>query len=273
LRGTAKSGTTAATAATAGPSKPTASAATLDANLQHKRKREALGEVTNNNKNKGIGKGIQKDGNTAKPHVLIATRPVRPTIKAPPRKIRAASAIPPKESDNQDEQGLELDEDAMIVDEPAAGPAPHPTLHRVTRRVTTRASTAHASAPTARRLTKNSNADDDVDKEQVEDEDTQRAFKRRRTSSEADVEAVVETQAEVEASPEKDGVVSKHEPEADAPASPTNEEADDAAVTGWVDLDKDDFDDPYMVSEYVVDIFKYLSECEVSNHIIMETPI
>ncbi|KAF8531317.1 cyclin-like protein, partial [Gautieria morchelliformis] len=28
------------------------------------------------------------------------------------------------------------------------------------------------------------------------------------------------------------------------------------------DLDKDDFDDPYMVSEYVVDIFKYLSECE-----------
>jgi len=35
-------------------------------------------------------------------------------------------------------------------------------------------------------------------------------------------------------------------------------------VTGWDDLDADDIDDPAMVSEYVVDIFKYLSDCEVS---------
>ncbi|KAF8531316.1 hypothetical protein JB92DRAFT_95659 [Gautieria morchelliformis] len=204
---------------------------TLDVNLQNKRKREALGEVTNN-KNKGIGKGIQKDGSTAKPHVLIATKPARPTIKAPPRKTRATSVIPPKETENQDGQDLELDEDAMIVDEPAAEAAPDPTLHRVTRGPTTRASTAHASAPTVRRLTKDSNDIAEVEKEQVEDGDTQRAFKRCRTSSEADVEAVVETQAEVDTLPEKDRVVSKRELEVDAPVLHTHEEAGDEEVTG-----------------------------------------
>ena len=273
LRGTTKSATT--SVVVAGPSKPTTT--TLDPNLQHKRKREALGEVTNNNKNKNPPKGTSKDGKTVKPHVLITTKPARPTIKAPARRARTTSVAAASEAENQEDQpqdGGEDEEDAMIVDEPVAEPAP--ALHRVTR-LTKRTSTIAPSAPAAHRLT-SSNGDvvkghsrtgtTDAEKGKVED-DTHRAFKRRRTSSEADVEAVVETQAEIDASPVEDGAVSEQKREAHAPVSQMHEEGEDEELTGWDDLDKDDFDDPYMVSEYVVDIFKYLSECEVSKLLVL----
>lgn len=272
MRGIAKSATA---VAAAGPSKPTPSGAALDANLQNKRKREALGEVTNNDKNKHPSKETSKDGK-AKPHVLITHKPVRPTIKAPVRKTRTTSVVSSKATENQEEEqhdGEDEDENAMVVDEPIAEPAP--ALHRVTRRLATRASTTVVSAPATRRLTKNSNGnvvppvgDAIVEKEQVEDEDAHRAFKRRRTSSEADVEAVVDAQLDVE--PEEDDVVPTQKLEVAVSAS----KGKDEEAAGWDDLDKDDFDDPYMVSEYVVDIFKYLSECEVSESVaIMETSV
>ncbi|OBZ77405.1 G2/mitotic-specific cyclin cdc13 [Grifola frondosa] len=76
------------------------------------------------------------------------------------------------------------------------------------------------------------------------DAEAERAFKKRRTSSDApDVEALHE--AEVE-----HAVIPSEEIEAD----PNGDE--------WDDLDADDADDPLMVSEYVTDIFEYLKEVE-----------
>ena len=274
MRGTTKSG---AGGTVAGPSKPTTNRAALDANLQNKRKREALGEVTNNDKNKTAPKGVSKDGKIVKPHVLINSKPDRPTIKAPARKTRGGSVIPSKETEIQDDDGKdqeqEGDEDAMVVDEPVAEPVTVPTLHRVARRLTTRSSTTVTTVISERQVNKANDVGDlisgqshittvNAEKTQLDDEDIQRAYKRRRTSSEADVEAVVET-TEANESPAKD--VSKDVLRDDAPVPQTHEEEEEAEVIGWEDLDKEDFDDPYMVSEYVVDIFKYLSDCEVSD--------
>ena len=76
-----------------------------------------------------------------------------------------------------------------------------------------------------------------------------RAFKKRRTSSEApetDVDELAKHEAEVAAVLDADGI-----PEAD----PDGEE--------WDDLDAEDSEDPLMVSEYVVEIFKYMKQTEV----------
>jgi G2/mitotic-specific cyclin 2 len=76
----------------------------------------------------------------------------------------------------------------------------------------------------------------------VEDEDDEahRAYKKRRTSSDA---------------PEDDLAVEQEiEPEVQE-ADPNGDQ--------WDDLDADDADDPLMVSEYVNEIFNYLKEVEV----------
>lgn len=114
--------------------------------------------------------------------------------------------------------------------------------------------------------------DEDAEAEvDVDIEIEERVFKKRRTSSEGDIEAAVDDEDQPdeeqdfvtnevdEAVPTKlNGIV-----EQDAEAEAIDEgEDDEAEVTGWEDLDAKDADDPYMVSEYVVDIFKYLSQCE-----------
>jgi hypothetical protein len=43
------------------------------------------------------------------------------------------------------------------------------------------------------------------------------------------------------------------------------EEAQKPITENWLDLDKEDVDDPLMVSEYVVEIFEYLKELEIST--------
>jgi len=83
-----------------------------------------------------------------------------------------------------------------------------------------------------------------VKAETQDDAQEDRAPKKRRTSS--DVDELVQHEAEVAAVLDADGV-----PEAD----PEGDE--------WDDLDAEDSKDPLMVSEYVVDIFKYLKQTEV----------
>lgn len=276
LRGTTKAS---ATATAAGPSKPTTSGVAIDTNLQNKRKREALGEVTNKNKNKIVPKGISQDGKVVKPRLLINGKPDRPTIKAPARRTRGAPAAASKQAEvpeTGDEDEENVDEDAMIVDAPVA---PAPKLHRVSRRPLAGTSTAVVTTVSGRHVKKNSDAGGDLVSELAqtvtadteENDDVQRALKRRRTSSEADVEAAVETDAEADVEPGQDIALTKDKSTADVLSQ---QQHDDDEVTGWEDLDKEDFDDPYMVSEYVVDIFKYLCECEVSTLlVIMEAPL
>jgi hypothetical protein len=94
-----------------------------------------------------------------------------------------------------------------------------------------------------------------------DDDETLRVLKKRRTSSEAPEDQPVETE-HVEEMQQAQGELARHiaEIEAEPEADPNGD--------GWVDLDKDDVDDPLMVSEYVIDIFEYLKEVEVCDIII-----
>ncbi|EIN08829.1 A/B/D/E cyclin [Punctularia strigosozonata HHB-11173 SS5] len=80
------------------------------------------------------------------------------------------------------------------------------------------------------------------------DEEDLRAYKKRRTSSEAGDEELRETEAQL--------------------TENVAEEAEEVAGEvedwdqGWDDLDAEDADDPQMVSEYVAEIFAYLKEVE-----------
>ncbi|KAF8503014.1 A/B/D/E cyclin [Hysterangium stoloniferum] len=240
-RGVAKAGTAATVTTTAGPSKESA---ILDANVQNKRKREALGEVTNNNKDKAQApKGISKEGKIVKPHVLVPPKATRQIVRGPLRKVRSTAITSTKEND--------INEDAMLIDEPP----PALTLHRVTRKLNARTTT------TEEKLTELVEDVDELGEEEGDyAEGAEPAHKRRRTSSEGDVEAAVETELEVH--PDEETATAQPELEAFTLSVPDVDEEEEEEVTGWDDLDKDDFDDPYMVSEYVVDIFKYLCECE-----------
>jgi G2/mitotic-specific cyclin 1/2 len=75
--------------------------------------------------------------------------------------------------------------------------------------------------------------------EQEEDAEATRVFKKRRTSSKAPV-----SEAQM------------FEEQVDLAADPKGDE--------WEDLDAEDADDPLVVSEHVVEIFKYMKEVEVS---------
>ena len=239
----------------AGSSKATAGVV-LDTNTQNKRKREALGEVTNNNKNKNPSKGLPKDGKIAKPHVLITTKSVRPTVKAPVRQTRASVAAAGKEIDIPEEDYEEgQDDNAMLVDEPV----PHVTQHQSGTLAATRHKrvTQHKKSGIVVAGHRTHAVAVDVH-EQADDADAHRAFKKRRTSSEAGDEALVETEVEVQATLQNNVV-----PQGGLIDVAVLDEEEEE-VTGWDDLDADDADDPAMVSEYVVDIFKYLSDCEVN---------
>ncbi|EMD34770.1 hypothetical protein CERSUDRAFT_116962 [Gelatoporia subvermispora B] len=80
-----------------------------------------------------------------------------------------------------------------------------------------------------------------------EDPEMDRAFKKRRTSSDMPEEAA---QAEVEV---EHALLLTEPPEAD----PEGDE--------WDDLDEGDTEDPLMVSEYVVEIFEYLKQVELTT--------
>lgn len=214
-----------------------------------KRKREALHEVTgkavNHNKGKlAEGKGKEKDDGLIKPakstSITVARQPLRTTATRQRGTIVAEQKKSSKRNDND-----------MAVDPPHLPPpvvlvsTTATTTTTTTRRATATRAVLAESRPTAR---KNSNLRQpaayakEPELEVVEEEPV---YKKRRTSSEVGEELEV--------------VDEGNEYEVDG-AEPVEEEDQ-----GWDDLDREDDDDPLMVSEYVADIFGYLKEVEVRH--------
>ncbi|KDQ08743.1 hypothetical protein BOTBODRAFT_165516 [Botryobasidium botryosum FD-172 SS1] len=260
-----------------------AKAATAETAAQ-KRKREALGEVTNNRKKvgaKGMGPSDEKEkasgSATAKPAPLGERRTVSGTVALPNRRLRstkiavAEDVVPP-------ETVHEENDDAMAVDPPARGPI------RASRRLSERVNPASASAPTAapiepaprrqlpvagtRRVAATGTATTvrgrpaatsrrivvhtEEDPEAVVEEEKP-VQKKRRTSSVGAEDKVVEEirerhrEASIEEAPQE---------QAEVHQTLAQEEAK------WDDLDKEDEGDPNMVAEYVVEIYDYLKHLE-----------
>ena len=241
----------AATIAGIGTSTSTKAGGAVDAGAQGKRKREALHEVTikavNRNKSKQTeGKGKEKDEGPEKPAkaststAVVTRQPLRTTATRQKGPIAAGhKSVPMPAGDND-----------MVVDPPHLPPpvvlVSTSTFRTAatTRRTTARASVVAESRPTTRKgsnLRQPAVFSKEPEVEVVEEEP---AYKKRRTSSEIgdELEVVDETN------------------EDDLDAVQIIEDDDQ----GWDDLDREDDDDPLMVSEYVADIFNYLKEVEVS---------
>ena len=94
-------------------------------------------------------------------------------------------------------------------------------------------------------------------------EDDNRVFKKRRTSSDIPDEAKL-----FEEQDDHDTQVA-----ASLDAGVNSEPEADPNGTEWDDLDADDGDDPLMVSEYVMEIFNYMKNVEVTiNHVDCSQP-
>ncbi|KAG2036009.1 cyclin-like protein [Suillus americanus] len=233
-----------------------------DLALQGKRKREALGEVTtkNINKNKaaataakdGKGKGKEVVPPTKETFdgVVIkakATIPLRQITVPTRRTTRSAIAPEVKPLKDVKEEPLVNDEDAMAVDD-------HPPAPEPSRRVSTRRSGANTQQVITQEVqriqtTRRTSSHLVLKAETQEEVQDDRVFKKRRTSSDApetDIDEQAQHEAEVAAVLDVDVA-----PEAD----PDGDE--------WDDLDAEDSDDPLMVSEYVVEIFKYMKLTEL----------
>ncbi|KAJ3841908.1 cyclin-like protein [Lentinula raphanica] len=213
--------------------------------LPSKRKREALGEVTSLvANNKPHGKGKTADNSQKFDGVVINKSK---TLRQPLRTVAStrqstastivASAQPSHKTTKHKEVDV-LEDHAMLVDPPPQSILPALTIPK---------SLANPRdiprpRPSGRRSA-HQEPDDDFEAERV--------FKKARTSSDAPEDAVQEKWAGVE---ELDVLDEEDE---DVEADPNGLE--------WDDLDKDDGDDPAMVSEYVVEIFEYLKQIEVQT--------
>jgi len=139
-------------------------------------------------------------------------------------------------------EDLVTNDDAMAVDE-------HPRVAEPSRPISTRKSGANTQKVITQevqrvQVARRTSLHLAVKAETQDDAQEDRARKKRRTSSDApetDVDKLAQHEAEVAAVLDADDV-----PEADP-------EGD-----RWDYLDAEDSEDPLMVSEYVVDIFKYL---------------
>ena len=220
-----------------------------------KRKREALGEVPVNNRPKNVVvKGKEKENTKesfdgvvlkAKP---TATRPplrtvgtkqiAKPVASRTVRKEKEAAVVPTKVVGKPVK-----DDHAMAVDPPVVsgpikrGPPPAKDVRQPSKPLYTRESRSKIQLP--------------VEEDDAEDH---RDMKRRRTSSET---------PEYKQAAEEVLLAARINAELEAYA---NEIEADPENSPWDDLDADDVDDPLMVSEYVVDIFKYLRQVEVRYH-------
>ncbi|KAF7969432.1 hypothetical protein HWV62_27319 [Athelia sp. TMB] len=233
----ARGGVTAATAA----SKAKAADSKADP-AAGKRKREALGEVTTalNNKGKGkaaVGKGKDVDHPTKEKFdgvVIKTTKAISTTTtvrqgskplstsRRPAAKALVQPAVLEEVAEVQDEHAMAIDDHTII-----------------NRRVSTR------SAGTSRRV---------IAVVEEDEEEASRVTKKPRPSSEAPQSAAQTFEEQLQqvsdAASADFHAINEEEPEADP-------EGDD-----WTDLDAEDADDPLMVSEYVVEIFKYMKEIE-----------
>lgn len=129
-------------------------------------------------------------------------------------------------------------------------PVPVQTTRRAVRSTVTTTTirrTVHRRAPVAR-------VEPEVEEEPVS--------KRRRTSSEVGDEEYKEVGNQALL----DNIAEESEPvyAEDENVEPVATKEPVIEVQDWDDLDRDDDDDPLMVSEYVADIFNYLKTVEVS---------
>ena len=221
-----------------------------DVAAQGKRKREVLGEPAGKSgaatkgkvaedKGKGkevaVGKGGKSTGTTA------ARVPLRTVTTA--RTTRSNGAVEDK-SARPDAESMTIDPPSKTIPEVVIQVAPG----RV-RRATT--SVQHSKTTTAVSqkgvIQESTSQVTRLEREFLEEPVT----KKRRTSSEVGDEAhleVVEEEEDVHPAEDVQCQVA---------------DLADAEDVGWDDLDRDDDEDPLMVSEYAAEIYEYLMSCEV----------
>ncbi|KAH9077906.1 cyclin-like protein [Lactarius deliciosus] len=246
-----------------------------DPAAQGKRKRSTLGEVTVNKpkaRATAVDKGKGKEDAAAAPvppskfaGVVIKSKLPTTTTTAPaPRQARKVSApVPhpdpaPKRTTrasaaaNHAVNGVKekpaLHVDAMVIDPPDL----HVPPHRVN---------GHSRKPTSLAAPTRRNPPIQEERERDDMEaDSNRVFKKRRTSSDAPEQPDEEAKEEVEVEDQVQDIAERelqkhlHNIEHEVEADPNGAE--------WEDLDAEDADDPMMVSEYVNDIFEYLKAAE-----------
>jgi len=209
-----------------------------------KRKREALVEVTglvtnHKGKNTSAAGGLKGKEKEAAGNTMATTKNAKTAVKSSVktggvrsvagvtlrRVLRSASESTATSNSKTDTDGPAFEQDVkMEVDDPLDAPPPPPV----------------ASSVSSKRLPV----------VVAEEEESGRVFKRRHTEKQKlavkELEALDESQAEV-----------------DKVAAELVEEIAPASVQLWDDLDAEDWDDPVMVSEYVVDVCVYLKKIEV----------
>jgi hypothetical protein len=220
-----------------------------------KRKREVLVEVTGlvtNNKTKGKGssttvkgkesataKGKEKETEVAKkPTVskVVRARPAAPSGIA--KHVRGASVSTTASSKTGTEEGSVTEK---VVLKRAATKGVPPTSSFAAKAETKTRTTAAAKGKT-------------LLKHEIDDvEEGRRVFKRRHVD--IPEEPIQQDESQIEADRIAAELI-----EADAKAVP---EFKEEPVELWDDLDAGDWDDPFMVSEYVVEVCKYWKKLEV----------
>jgi len=252
----------------------------VDAATQGKRKRDALAQVPKNaNKTKSAlapkevkGKGNDPPSAKAKFDGVVIKSRAPSTGNRQPLSIVAATRRTSKATAPQSKVRPLADvkedvapapvhtDDAMAVDAPPSVPL---TNAKGAHRPPT-ATVSHVIKHEFQRADLSKRAASHLNvKTETRQEDDNRVFKKRRTSSDVPDEAKLfeeqeDHEAQVAASLDA-GIDS--EPEAD----PNGDE--------WDDLDAEDGDDPLMVSEYVTEIFDYMKNVEVSaSHVDYPQP-
>lgn len=263
-----------------------------------KRKREALGEVTNKNKSRQTG--LKGDAGDSKDKAIPVKKPApstlttvtgariplgerKPLQPATTRHVRGSST-----TEKEGEVAQDGAEDAMTVDAQDQRPIrtsrrlitrtttvatststlrsqPSVTAHGQSRRLasTTSSKNAGSIAATSRTrtsLNRRSLASTQTNAPEESVEDPKPAHKKRRTSS-------VGPEGDIPLQDGGDEEARFALPAADVEPSvePKEGESQGALKASWDDLDKEDADDPQMVSEYVAEIFQYLLKLELTS--------
>ncbi|KAF6757755.1 g2/mitotic-specific cyclin cdc13 [Ephemerocybe angulata] len=229
-----------------------------------KRKREAFGEVAGGNKAPKEKESSAKefDGVVLKAKPVSSRQPFRTvaskqigkpkegSVEAgaskvkPEKDVKEAAVVAKPVVKSRDENAMHIDHVAAPAPA-AADPMPSLTVPPVIAPKRTEGATrVHR---TRREI-------------EQDEEEEHRVFKKRRTSSDAP-----EPEPQAEEVEEEDPEAALHarlEAEMEAFA---NEPEVDPEHSGWDDLDAEDGDDPLMVSEYVVEIFQYMRQLEIST--------
>ena len=236
---------------------------------QGKRKRSTLGEVTVNKPKSRVttvdkGKGKEDAATAPVPPtkfagvVMKSKLPTTTATVPASRHVRKPSAPDPAPkrttrsaaTTNHVVNGKPaLHVDAMVIDPPDL----HVPPHRVN---------GHSRKPSslAAATRRNPPIQEERERDEMEAE-SNRVFKKRRTSSDAPEQPDEEAKEEVEVEDQVRDIAERelqkhlHDIEREVEADPNGAE--------WEDLDAEDVDDPMMVSEYVNEIFEYLKIVEV----------